>query len=39
MYRETTWEGLDALPEAFAGMLTGSNVGKAIARLQEDPAV
>jgi len=36
-YRETTWEGLDALPEAFAGMLTGSNIGKAIVRLREDP--
>jgi len=38
VYRETAWEGLDALPEAFAGMLTGSNVGKAYVRLLPDPA-
>ena len=37
-YRETTWDGLDAMPEAFAGMLTGSNVGKAVVRLRPDPA-
>ncbi|MET1132550.1 MAG: NADP-dependent oxidoreductase, partial [Aeromicrobium sp.] len=37
-YRETTWNGLDAMPEAFAGLLTGANTGKAIVRLREDPA-
>lgn len=36
-YRETVWEGLDAMPDAFAGLLTGSNTGKAVVRLREDP--
>ncbi|MBD1269428.1 NADP-dependent oxidoreductase [Aeromicrobium tamlense] len=36
-YNETTWNGLDAMPEAFVGLLTGANTGKAIVRLREDP--
>jgi NADPH-dependent curcumin reductase CurA len=32
-YRETSTSGLDSMPAAFAGMLQGSNTGKAIVTL------
>lgn len=37
IYRETISHGFEAVPDAFAGMLTGSNTGKAIIRLMDDP--
>ena len=36
-YREDVTEGLDAAPEAFRGLLTGSNFGKALVRVSPDP--
>jgi hypothetical protein len=36
-YRETASQGIEAVPEALAGMLTGANIGKAIIRLADDP--
>jgi NADPH-dependent curcumin reductase CurA len=33
VYRETVVEGLEALPEAFAGLFRGDNVGKMLVRL------
>jgi hypothetical protein len=36
-YRETASRGIEAVPTAFAGMLTGANTGKAIIRLADDP--
>jgi NADPH-dependent curcumin reductase CurA len=36
-YRETVSQGIEAVPAAFTGMLTGTNTGKAIIRLADDP--
>jgi hypothetical protein len=35
---ETISQGIESVPTAFTGMLTGANTGKAIIRLAEDPA-
>ena len=35
-YRESVTWGLETMPQAFAGMLTGANTGKAIIRLSDD---
>jgi NADPH-dependent curcumin reductase CurA len=35
--RETASQGIEAVPDAFAGMLTGTNTGKAVIRLADDP--
>ena len=35
-YREQVTEGLENAPEAFFGLLTGKNFGKAVVRLGED---
>jgi len=32
-YRETVYDGLDKAPEAFIGLFTGDNVGKAVVRV------
>lgn len=32
-FRETVWEGLGSAPDAFSGLLSGSNPGKQIAKL------
>lgn len=37
VYRESVSHGLDCMPDAFVGMLTGANTGKAIIRLGDDP--
>jgi NADPH-dependent curcumin reductase CurA len=36
-YREDVVDGLDRAPEAFIGLLQGSNFGKLVVRLAEDP--
>ncbi|WSS53384.1 NADP-dependent oxidoreductase [Streptomyces sp. NBC_01180] len=36
-YRETASQGIEAVPAALTGMLTGANTGKAIVRLADDP--
>jgi NADPH-dependent curcumin reductase CurA len=36
-YREDVVEGLEAAPEAFRGLLTGSNFGKLLVRVSPDP--
>jgi NADPH-dependent curcumin reductase CurA len=38
MNPETISQGIESVPTAFTGMLTGANTGKAIIRLAEDPA-
>ncbi|WP_306253478.1 NADP-dependent oxidoreductase [Parvularcula sp. IMCC14364] len=37
-FRETVYEGLDAAPEAFAGLFTGDNTGKVVIRIGPDNA-
>ncbi|MEQ1855067.1 MAG: NADP-dependent oxidoreductase [Longimicrobiales bacterium] len=34
-YRETVYEGIESAPEAFIGLFTGANVGKAVVRVGE----
>jgi NADPH-dependent curcumin reductase CurA len=36
-YREDVREGLDIVPVAFTEMLHGSNFGKTLVRVAEDP--
>jgi NADPH-dependent curcumin reductase CurA len=36
-YREDIVEGLDRAPEAFIGLLNGSNFGKLLIKLGDDP--
>lgn len=36
--RETIYEGLERAPEAFLGLFSGANTGKAVVRLCEDEA-
>lgn len=36
-YREDVVEGLDAVPEAFRGLLTGGNFGKLVVQVSPDP--
>jgi NADPH-dependent curcumin reductase CurA len=38
-YREDVVEGLDSAPEAFRGLLAGSNFGKLLVRVGEDPTL
>lgn len=33
--RQTVYEGLDSVPEAFVGLFEGSNIGKALVRLPD----
>jgi hypothetical protein len=35
-YAETVSQGIEAVPTAFTGMLTGANTGKAVIRLADD---
>ena len=37
VYREDTHEGLDAAPDALAGILGGRNFGKMLVRVGPDP--
>ena len=37
LYREDIVDGLDAAPEAFAGLLEGRNFGKLLVRVSPDP--
>lgn len=34
-YRETIYEGIESAPEAFVGLFTGANVGKAVVRIAD----
>ncbi|MFW6093715.1 MAG: NADP-dependent oxidoreductase [Pseudomonadota bacterium] len=36
-YQEDVWPGLESAPEAFAAMLHGSNFGKTLVAVAEDP--
>lgn len=36
-YRDEITDGLDSLPEAFAGLFRGDNLGRRLARLAPDP--
>ena len=36
-YREDVVDGLEAVPEAFRGLLAGRNFGKSVVRVSEDP--
>ena len=36
-YREDVFDGLQAAPDAFRGMLRGRNFGKVLIRVSEDP--
>jgi NADPH-dependent curcumin reductase CurA len=38
-YREDVVEGLESVPEAFRGLLTGKNFGKLLVRLSPDPTL
>ena len=38
-YREDVVEGLERAPEAFRGLLRGSNLGKQLVRVGDDPTV
>ena len=38
-YREDVVEGLDRVPEAFRGLLTGANFGKLLVRVSPDPTL
>jgi NADPH-dependent curcumin reductase CurA len=33
VYRETVFEGIESAPEAFIGLFTGANIGKAVVKL------
>jgi len=36
LYKEDITEGLENMPEAFAGMLSGKNFGKAISQIASE---
>jgi NADPH-dependent curcumin reductase CurA len=38
-YREDVVEGLERVPEAFRGLLRGSNLGKMLVRVGDDPTL
>ena len=38
-YREDVVEGLESVPEAFRGLLTGNNFGKLLVRVSPDPTL
>ena len=38
-YREDVVEGLESVPEAFRGLLTGKNFGKLLVRVSSDPTI
>ena len=38
-YREDVVEGLESVPEAFRGLLTGKNFGKLLVRVSPDPTL
>ncbi len=38
LFRETVYEGLEAAPEAFAGLFSGDNTGKVVIRIGPDTA-
>ena len=37
VYHEEIWEGIDAVPAAFVGMLAGDNLGKRLVRVGDEP--
>jgi len=37
-YRETILDGIDRMPDAFVGLLSGENVGKMLVRVGPDPS-
>ena len=37
-YREDLWQGIDAVPAAFAAMLKGGNFGKTLVQIGDDPS-
>jgi NADPH-dependent curcumin reductase CurA len=37
VYHEEIWEGIEAVPAAFVGMLAGDNLGKRLVRVGDDP--
>lgn len=36
---ETTYDGIENAPKAYAGLFTGANIGKTLVRLGPDPAI
>ena len=36
-YVEDIHHGIDAVPQAFVGMMTGDNIGKRLVQISDDP--